>query len=484
MSFCIKCGAKLPEQAKFCPQCGAAIGTPEIEDLTEAVPVNETSEANISIAGQVETRAKDDVTLADDTPPAISESLAATANEMSAEPKSKTGLLVGLGLLALLAAGGGAHMAGLFDTSDKYVTQTASAPVVETPTVTAEVESLKEDNTEKNPVLAAYQEAIKSGRISALGQFATEHAKHSLAKDAEAAAFASLKRQNSVLAYSTFTEYFPDADTTSYVGPRVNADIEAETAAETDTPQRIEMSIQGEGGSTPSIRSSISSRADELTPFIDQGNGDYAVAVIDEMLSLTDLTETEATFLLNLRAKAETASGFITEPTSEVFVSESTETLAVQQTTVDITPDLTVSEAEIEIATPREPIVNEVEIAVIPETVQETETMAEPDVTPAIQAETPPAAAVPALAYDTPAKPIERFGAITPDGATEPGECDMSFSVNTSGKPVNIFAACSNPIFIEPATETVGEWSYAPATLNGNAVQQDDIIVKIKFHLE
>jgi len=108
--------------------------------------------------------------------------------------------------------------------------------------------------------------------------------------------------------------------------------------------------------------------------------------------------------------------------------------------------------------------------------------MAEPDVTPALETETP--AAAPALAYDTPAKPIERFGAITPDAATEPGECDMSFSVNTSGKPINVFAACSNPLFIEPATETVRAWSYAPATLNGNAVQQDDIIVKIKFHLE
>ena len=60
----------------------------------------------------------------------------------------------------------------------------------------------------------------------------------------------------------------------------------------------------------------------------------------------------------------------------------------------------------------------------------------------------------------------------------------MTFSVNTSGNPINIFAACSDPLFIEPATETVGAWSYAPATLNGDAVQQDDILVKIKFHLE
>jgi len=94
----------------------------------------------------------------------------------------------------------------------------------------------------------------------------------------------------------------------------VNSDIEIEI--ETDDQQTVEAAIATDSDIAPQIRSSISNRVDELTPFIDQGNGDYAVAVIDEMLSLTDLTETEATYLLNLRAKAETASGFMTESTS------------------------------------------------------------------------------------------------------------------------------------------------------------------------
>lgn len=476
MLFCIECGAKLPKQAKFCPQCGAAIGSVETENITEADPVAETSEADISITNQVETQAKDDVTPTDDAMPSLSESLAATADATATEPKSKIGLYLGIGLLALGVAGGGAYATGLFDTTDKYVTQTDSTPVVEASISNTEVEPINEDKAEINTVLAAYQDAIKSGRISALGQFAAEHADHSLAKDAEAAAFASLKRQNSVLAYSTFTKYFPNADTRSYIGPRVNADVEAET----DTPQPVEAEIQAESDIAPSIRSSISRSADELSPFIDQGNGDYAVAVIDEMLSLTDLTETEATYLLNLRATAETASGFITETASEIIVSETSPTLDIQPSTIDVTTEPAITETEAVIIKPTEAITNEAEIAVIPEIVQESETMAEPDVTPALDAE-PPA---PALVYDTAAKPIERFGAITPDAATEPGECDMSFSVDISGKPTNIFAACSDPLFIAPATETVGAWSYAPATLNGDAVQQDDIIVKIKFHLE
>ena len=475
MLFCIECGAKLPEQAKFCPQCGAAIGTVETENSTAAETVIVTPEADLSKADQAETQVQDDETSTDDIAPSISDALAATANTTSSEPKSKTGLFIGLAV-ALLAAGGGAYAMGLFDKTDKYVTQTDSTPVVETSLPTADAERIDEDNTETNPVLAAYQDVIKSGRISALGQFAAKYADNSLAKDAEAAAFASLKRQNSVLAYSTFTKYFPNADTSSYGGPRVNADVEAET----DTPQPIEMGLQDESDIAPSIRSSISNRADELTPFIDQGNGDYAVTVIDEMLSLTDLTETEATYLLNLRAKAETASGFITETTSEVFVSESTSALDIQPSTADIIPELTVTQTEVEIVTPIEPMANDVEIAVMPEALQDTETIAEPEITAAPKTEAP----TPTLTYDTAAKPIERFGAITPDAATEPGECDMSFSVDISGSPINVVAFCSDPLFVEPATETVQEWSYAPATLNGEPVRQDDIIVKIKFHLE
>jgi len=306
MSFCVECGAKIPEQAKFCPQCGVAVVTVETENSTVSAPVAVVSEADLSKADQVE--AQDDVTPTEDARPSLSESLAATADATTAEPKSKAGLFIGLAV-ALLAAGGGAYATGLFDTTDKDVPQTASASVVKTPTPATELALKDADETNKNPVMAAYQDAIKSGRISALGEFAQKNADNSLAKDAEAAAFASLKRQNSVLAYSTFIEYFPNADTSLYNGPRVNSDIEAET----DTPQSVEVGTQDESDIAPSIRNSIRDRVDELAPFIDQGNGDYAVAVIDEMLSLTDLTETEATYLLNLRAKAETVSGFMTE---------------------------------------------------------------------------------------------------------------------------------------------------------------------------
>jgi len=153
MSFCIECGAKLPEKAKFCPQCGAAIKTVETGVITQAVSVAETSQADISITDQDETHAKADVTPTDDAAPSISDSLAASAEITDAAPKSKAGLFIGLAV-ALLAAGGGAYAAGLFDKTDKYVTQTDSTPVAETSISSTELEPINEDSTEKTTVLA------------------------------------------------------------------------------------------------------------------------------------------------------------------------------------------------------------------------------------------------------------------------------------------------------------------------------------------
>jgi hypothetical protein len=461
MSFCIECGAKSPDFAKFCPQCGAALVEIEMAESPAPAPIAVTAETESVTAGTTDlpdVEAQEDIEDAVNSAPSVSASLAGAADVTADEPKSKTGLLIGVGLAALLSAGGGAYALGLFDTGDKGATQSASAPVVSTPTPLPETETIDLDEEGKDPILAAYQDAIKTGRISDLGEFAASHPESSLAKDAETAAFASLNRQNSVLAYSTFLKFFPNADTSAYQGPRANADID-ETIVTSET---IELET------APLIRSSITTRADELAPFIEQGNNDYAVAVIDDMLSLTDLTEAEATYLLNLRAKAETSVGIAAPETSEVVLSEAEPILKVEPATLEITTPPTQSE----------PVIEEAE-AVIAENVEALAEI-EPEATTAVEIE-PPA---PELAYDTAAKPLERFGAITPDAATEPGECDMTFSVDTSGTPTNITASCTDPLFIMPATETVGDWSYAPATLNGVAVQQDGVIVKIKFHLE
>ena len=464
-SFCIECGAKNPNIAKFCPQCGTPVfavdsvneqtaeaphpltdETPKSSEVLETAEnqVLETSENQTETLSHKNMAAEPNVSETDvpetdvpetDVPkPTISESAVseeivldsgvldsgvsdsivsdpvdvvsmennlAAAGEMGMEPpKSKAGLFIGLGILALAAAGGGAYGLGLFDIGSKDVERIAEVPEISTPTPSAEipVETVPTEDTQ-SAVQRDFSAAISTGRISDLGNFARNYPESSLAKDAEIAALDSLTRQNSVKAFNAFIQQFPNADISSYTGPRTNSDVDnpaaGETVNQTEAPQVVSL-----------LRYSITSRAAELDPFIEQGNTEYALSVIDEMLGWTDLTEDEATFLLNLRAKAETAPG-----------------LAVQ-----------------------------------------TETSL--------------------LTYDTPASPLERFGAITPDEAVEPGECDVEFSVGVTGQPLNVIPSCTQAIFIQPSIDAVSDWTYVPASLNGIAVQQDGVTVKLKFHIE
>ena len=459
-SFCIECGAKNPNIAKFCPQCGTAVfavdsvnkqtaeAPPPLTDETPKSPeVLETAEDQTETLSHNNMAAEPDVPEPDvpepDAPkPTISKSVVseeivldsgvsdsipsdpvdvvsmenslAAAGEMPMDPpKSKAGLFIGLGVLALAAMGGGAYGLGLFSGEDKDVDRLARVPEISTPTPTSKTPTEAQTEEKISPVDKAYRAAISTGRISDLGNFARNYPDSSLAKDVEIAALASLKRQDSVGAFKAFIKQFPNADISSYTGPRENADEETRTSGETlgetfnetEAPQVISL-----------LRYSITSRAAELDPFIEQGNTDYALSVIDEMLAWTDLTEDEATFLLNLRAKAETAPG-----------------LVVQTETVQA------------------------------ETVQ-TETAL--------------------LTYDTPASPLERFGAITPDEAVEPGECDVEFSVGVTGQLLNVIPSCTQAIFIQPSIDAVSDWTYVPASLNGIAVQQDGVTVKLKFHIE
>lgn len=462
MAFCIECGAKVPDHAKFCHQCGAALVIPETN--IEAAPVVAEVESNPTIPEDIRTDDNGDVEEQEltppaedvDAPPSVAESLKASAESVAEDPKSKTGLLIGFSAIALLAAAGGAYALGLFGKTSTESTPSASVETSKTPEIDDTIPSLEINSSGEKTILSDYTAAIKSGRISDLGKFAAENPKSSLAKDAETAAFTSLERQGSVLAFTTFTKFFPDADVTSYTGLRTNADV-ANPTSETneDTPAVIQTDndIAAEPVSQtfniPDIRPSLTSRAEALDPFIAQGDTSYALSVLDEMLALSDLNEAEATYLLNRKASAETAQGI-----TPVVISTPDEPTSIESTAVTETPTPSALE------TSSEPV-GEAPL-----------TKPVPDVKMEI------------LAFDTPAKPIERFGAITPDEATKPGECDMTFSINVSGSPINIVPSCTDPLFIAPAKETVAEWIYSPALLAGAPVQQDGIVVKIKFHLE
>jgi len=470
MAFCIECGAKAPDVAKFCPQCGVPLVAVDAAAVPETPDV-ETPDLEISGGETPQPESPEPGTPDLETP----EDLTAEAGMIDPSEPIETGEgdvtaeIAATDMMdAKAAAGGGAYATGLLGSDKTDLESDASTVAATTPSAASQTEATDTEASDKTPTLTAYQEAIKSGRISDLGKFAKNNPKNSLAKDAETAAFASLERQGSVLAFKTFVEYFPDADLSSYTGLRVNTD--EVSGALLSTGGGIDTSFS----TTPTIRASITERAGELDAFIAQGDTGYAVAVIDEMLALTDLTEEEATYLLNLRASAETSGGFNASTSSEFIEIE-----PVQTDPVEPLPEINA-----EAFTCWDGSVVYDVTACPPGAIVETPTAAVPSPAAEAAESEPEPDLDPDRLYDTPAKPIERFGAVTPDAATEPGECDMAFSIDVSGAPINIIASCSDPMFVAPAKETVSDWTYSPALLGGAPVQQNGVVVKIRFNLE
>ena len=497
MAFCIECGAKAPDVAKFCPQCGVAlvqvetvsepapapvVMTPEVETPKVEMPEGEEiAGETLAAAELVETETPPEEIEPDgDTPPVESASidvtpsaaasLAAAASVDEDTPKSKAGLFMGLAITALLAAGGGAYALGLFGGGDKETEILATVPDVTKPA--AIPETAKPEISTTKTVLASYQEAIKTGRISDLGQFAKDNPDSSLAKDAETAAFTSLQRQGSELAYKTFTSYFPEADMTAYSGPRINDGVNVDET--TSSTEAVLVELDAPAMIMPSIRTSITKRAEGLEPFIAQGNADYVLSVIDEMAAMAGLTDEEAVYLLNLSERAET-SRILAAPAQTEFIQPDT----VEPGAIVPNAGETITEPVLETQICWDGRVIAASAACPPTpdtdaTAVVTEASAEGDIE----------AAKPEPKYDTAAKPLERLGAETPEAATEPGECDMFFDITASGAPTNIDASCSDPLFVAPAKDAVSDWVYEPALLNGVEVQQNDLQVKIRFNLE
>ena len=477
MAFCIECGVKSPAKAKFCAACGTPMAvveakppaetkadTPTKKPKKKAKPVKVEAVKAAPIQPDPIKSEPIKVETPKTEPPNVQIPAAPSPAVLTVEPaaKSRAGLWAGLAALLLIGGGAGAYAAGLLEplgiVGKAAPTETvATAPAPNPDTLAPITEA---DTSEVSPEITAYRDAIKSGRISVLGQFAADFADSTRAKDAQEAAFASLARQNSVAAFLAFTKYFPEADVSAYAGPRTNADTGPEfglpgdnTGYEVDffepedvaisapviaTPAPIANPTPVPAYEIPTIRPSISTKTAELDDFVAQGSVDYVVSVVDDMLALPDLNSEEATYLSNYRNRAELSRREIVAVITPEIVPEVTPEAAH-----DPAPETTPESA--------------------PETTQEPITEAP---------------------FDTPAKPIERYGAITPDGATEPGECEMRFDIDTTGTPTNISASCTDPIFIAPGEEAVAEWLYEPALKNGAAVTQTGLVVTLRFHLE
>lgn len=499
MAYCIECGAKAPDIAKFCPQCGAALvqieETSAVAEITPDVDMSQDKtlvEIETEQVPEVEAdtlAANEDLAEPEkasiDSAPSPADSIATAADVVADQPKSKAGLFIGLALLGLIAVGGGAYASGLLWGNDNYTETETNVSTENSPAASPNIKTQETVSPNTDPVLAAYQDAIKTGRISDLGQFAKDNPASSLAKDAEDAAFASLQRQSSGLAYITFIQYFPETDMAAYLGPRINDNVNTDTTDVSSEPVFVELNEAALD--TPSIRYAITQRAAELEPFIEQGNADYALSVIDEMAVMAGLTDQEAVFLLNLSERAESARILAAPAQDEIIPFDLVKPDPVAAIPVDTTP-----------------------VDEMPEPIVETQTCwdgREIDATAACPSQpeaytcwngkivydattcppTPGAeSAAPTYepAFDTAAKPLERFGAETPEAATKPGECDLVFSIDTNGTPIDISSVCTDPLFTRPAEKTVSEWTYSPALLEGAPVQQEGVTVKMKFHLE
>lgn len=64
------------------------------------------------------------------------------------------------------------------------------------------------------------------------------------------------------------------------------------------------------------------------------------------------------------------------------------------------------------------------------------------------------------------------------------GSCDVTFDVDTRGRPFNVVAQCTDAIFAKEAARAVSKAEFLPKIRNGVAVEQHGAIYPIEFKVE
>ena len=64
------------------------------------------------------------------------------------------------------------------------------------------------------------------------------------------------------------------------------------------------------------------------------------------------------------------------------------------------------------------------------------------------------------------------------------GECEVSFSVDAAGRPLNIAASCTNDIFARSSVQAVGRSLFVARVRDGVPVRQDNLVYPIQYRLE
>src|SRR3990167_5865058 len=93
----------------------------------------------------------------------------------------------------------------------------------------------------------------------------------------------------------------------------------------------------------------------------------------------------------------------------------------------------------------------------------------------------------PVAVSDRDAQPIRPPTPSYPQRAQErglSGKCDVRFDVDTSGKPYNVQATCSDSVFKSEAERAVSRVEFAPKIVRGKAVERRNVVYPLEFNIQ
>jgi protein TonB len=93
----------------------------------------------------------------------------------------------------------------------------------------------------------------------------------------------------------------------------------------------------------------------------------------------------------------------------------------------------------------------------------------------------------PVAISDRDAQPIRPPTPSFPQRAAErgvSGSCDVRFDVDTRGRPYNVSADCTSPLFKREAERAVSKVEFAPKIIRGKPAERKNVVYPLEFNLE
>ena len=93
----------------------------------------------------------------------------------------------------------------------------------------------------------------------------------------------------------------------------------------------------------------------------------------------------------------------------------------------------------------------------------------------------------PVAISDRDAQPIRPPMPSYPQRAAErgtEGSCEVRFNVDTRGRPYDVVATCTDPIFVREAERAVSKVEFAPKIVRGKAAERKNVVYPLEFKLQ